>query len=150
MSTNSFAPDLAAQLLCERLLVRLFHCLDARDYEGVAACFAEDGLWLRQGKELRGPAQVLKALQERTPTIHVHHLLSNIDVRVTDAGRARSIAYMTVYRSDTGKPPQFPIPMHGPELVAVCHGEFRQVRDDWRVSRLDLTITYSAAAAASR
>ena len=146
MSTNSFAPDLAAQLLCERLLVRMFHCLDARDYEGVAACFAEDGLWLRQGKELRGPAQVSKALQERTPTLHVHHLLSNIDVRV-DGARARSIAYMTVYRSDTGKAPHLPIPMRGPELVAICNGEFRRAGEDWRVSRLDLTVTYSAAAA---
>ena len=140
MPTNSLLEELA----CERLLVRLFHCLDARDYEGVAACFAEDSLWLRQGKELRGPAQVLKALQQRTPTIHVHHLLSNIDIRLPEADRAQSIAYMTVYRSDTGKPPVFPIEVPGPELVAVCTGELRRAANQWRVTRLATSITYKS------
>lgn len=149
MSTSSLTAELAAALACERLLVRLFHCLDARDYEGVAACFDDDSLWLRQGKELRGPAQVLEALQARSATIHVHHLLSNIDVRMTDANHAESIAYMTVYRSDTGKPPRFPVAMHGPDLVAVCTGEFRCAADDWRVTRLATTITYTAAALVS-
>jgi ketosteroid isomerase-like protein len=149
MPTNSLSEELVAQVSCERLLVRLFHCLDARDYEGVAACFAEDSLWLRQGKELRGPGQVLKALQERTATIHVHHLLSNIDVRLSGENRAKSIAYMTVYRSDTGKPPVFPIKVQGPELVAVCTGELRRSADQWRVSRLATTITYTAASPVS-
>jgi ketosteroid isomerase-like protein len=142
MPTNSLPEELVAQLACERLLIRLFHCLDARDYEGVAACFAEDSLWLRQGKELRGPAQVLNALNERTATIHVHHLLSNIDLRLSGESRANCIAYMTVYRSDTGKPPQLPIAMQGPELVAVCTAELRRGKDDWRVMRLATTITY--------
>ena len=145
MPTDSLLDELA----CERVLIRLFHCLDARDYEGVAACFTEDSLWLRQGKELRGPAQVLKALQQRTPTIHVHHLLTNIEVRLTDPTRARSIAYMTVYRSDTGKAPVFPIEVPGPELVAVCSGELRRAGDQWRVTRLANTITYKAASQAA-
>lgn len=140
MPTNSLLDELA----CERVLIRLFHCLDARDYEGVAACFAEDSIWPRQGKELRGPAQVLKALQQRTPTIHVHHLLSNIDVRLMDPNRAQSIAYLTVYRSDTGKPPVFPIEVQGPELVAVCTGELRRFGDRWRVTRLATTVTYKS------
>ena len=133
------------EIACERLLVRLFHCLDARDYEGVAACFAEDSLWLRQGKELRGPKQVLQALQQRTATIHVHHILASIDVRLTNANQAKSTAYMLVYRSDSGKPPQFPIKAAGPELGAVCTGELRRAGDDWRVTRLATQITYTSA-----
>jgi ketosteroid isomerase-like protein len=135
--------ELLSQLSCERLLIRLFHCLDARDYEGVAACFAEDSLWLRQGKELRGPSQVLQALQLRTATVHVHHLLTNIDVRLVEPNHARSIAYMMAFRSDTGKPPQLPIKMAGPELVAVCTGELRRGPGGWRVTHLATQITYS-------
>jgi ketosteroid isomerase-like protein len=136
--------SLLDELACERLLVRLFHCLDARDYEGVADCFAEDSLWLRQGKELRGPKQVLQALQQRTPTIHVHHILASIDVKLVEPAQAKSIAYMLVYRSDTGKPPQFPISASGPELVAVCTGELRRGTGGWKVTRLATQITYSS------
>jgi uncharacterized protein (TIGR02246 family) len=144
-SAGELPQDLAAQLACERLLVRLFHCLDARDYEAVAACFTEDALWLRQGKELRGPTQVLEALQQRTATIHVHHLLTNIDVRLIGKNQAKSIAYMMVYRSDTGRPPQFPIKAAGPELVAVCTAEYRRGSEGWRVTGLATVITYSSA-----
>ena len=129
---------------CERVLIRLFQGLDTRDYEGVARCFTDDGLWLRQGKELRGPAEVLKALHLRTATIHVHHILGSIDVRLTGAAAAKCSAYMLVYRSDTGRPPQFPIHAAGPELVAACTADMRRVGEDWRVSRLANDVTYSS------
>lgn len=138
-------PNLPAELACQQALVRLFHRLDARDYEGVVAQFEPDALWIRQGQQLKGPEQMLKALQARSPTIHVHHILHAIEVERVDEARAKSTAYMTVYRTDTGKPPRFPLPMQRPDLVLVCAAEYRRNAEQWRLTRLSNTPTYSVA-----
>ena len=51
---SSAAIDRAARFECFELAVRFFHCLDRRDYDGMASLFTPDGCWIRQGKTLTG------------------------------------------------------------------------------------------------
>lgn len=41
------------RLDAQPVVMRLYNTLDARESEATAACFAADGVWHRQGKQLR-------------------------------------------------------------------------------------------------
>lgn len=120
----------------QHLVHRLFYCLDTRDYRGVAAAFHEDGVWLRQGKRLVGPAQIIEALEQRSPTMVIHHVITNLFVEPAGEMAGKLTCYLTAYRHDSGAPPSGPAPLTGPAQVGFCHGEVSQVASRWRLSHL--------------
>jgi hypothetical protein len=125
--------DLAVQ----HLVFRLFYCLDTRDYAGVAAAFHEDGVWLRQGKRLVGPAEIIKALEGRSSTMVIHNVITNLFYESVNDRRGKVTCYLTAYRHDNGKPASGPAPLAAPAQVGFCHGEVSQVNSKWRLSQLD-------------
>ena len=65
-------------LNCSDLIVRCMRSLDARQYDEVAACFAQNGIWERGGQKLEGPQAVRAALDKRPADLQTQHLVSNM------------------------------------------------------------------------
>lgn len=113
---------LAAVTGCQQAIHRFYLALDGGDFDTVAACMAEQGIWHRQGRALQGPAQVRQALADRPAGRTTAHLVQNlvIDVESADSASAR---YMTlVYRVDAPEVPTGPVPMP-PPLSITLHRE---------------------------
>jgi hypothetical protein len=124
------------EIVGQRLLTKLFHRLDGNDYAGVTSLFHPDGVWLRRGKELAGAAAIIAALSDRSPTLVGHHVVTNILVEPVDQARATVLAYLTVYRHDSGTARQGPAPLSGPAAIALCRGELAHRDGAWKLSRL--------------
>jgi 3-phenylpropionate/cinnamic acid dioxygenase small subunit len=83
--------------------------LDARDYAGYSQLFVEDGEWLGNLGEARGPAEI-EALLERTlerypdDSTRTHHLVCNPVVQI-DGDRATSQStWVYVTRDENDRP----------------------------------------------
>jgi hypothetical protein len=84
---------------CSTLVYQFFGGLDRRDHHLVANLMAHDGVWHRQGKELRGPSAVLTALEERDSARKTCHLVTNLYVEQDTQATARVRYYMTAYET---------------------------------------------------
>ncbi|MBV6304862.1 nuclear transport factor 2 family protein [Candidimonas humi] len=119
---------------CARATLSFFHALDTRRYEDVAALMARDGVWLRQGVELAGPAAVLATLRARPAARATCHVVTNLRVEPGEAQaggeplRAQVYFYLSAY--DNGDE-------QGMRLVAIrdCCDELVKTPQGWRISR---------------
>ncbi len=111
--------QLAVERAAERTILKMWAALDANDFDGVAASFADDGVWHRQGKQLVGPPGVSAALAERPKTARTRHVVTNVLVDAVDESRAEMQYYLTVYQhtAETADAPP-PAPMNLPLTVA--------------------------------
>ncbi len=78
--------------------------LDERRYDDLAAMFAPEGRWLRQGRWLEGRDAILEALAARPAGMRVRHVMSNAWVQPADGGLMHQEAYMTAFRQLEGEP----------------------------------------------
>jgi hypothetical protein len=116
------------------ILCRLFHSLDQGEYDALGKCFATSGTWERQGKILRGRAEIIEALAARAATLHTIHIIQNFLIDETsDLGAAVSF-YLTVYRHDSASPPPYPVP--SPAAVGLCKARFRKDENAWQIEEL--------------
>jgi ketosteroid isomerase-like protein len=129
---ESDIPEIQAQ----QLLARLFLCLDTGDHERLATLFQPNGVWVRRGKELVGAGEMVAALRDRSATLVGHHVVTNVVVEPGGEGRASVIAYLTVYRHDSGARRSGAVPLAGPAALAICRGEIARGEHGWRFSRL--------------
>ncbi len=104
-------------------LHRFYYYLDERRYEDMAAMMAPDGVWFRQGTELRGPAEVLQALRLRAADSSVRHVMANGFADVDAQGEASVQIYQTVYKGDAalGEVPVAP----GPDSMSAVSARLR-------------------------
>ena len=114
-------------------VLRLYRRLDERDYRGVAALMAPGGIWYRQGEQLEGEAEILRALSKRSPTLVIHHLLSNMFADVADDNTARVTGYMQVVRYDGGAPVSGPAPLSGVENIRTIRAKLVPTVHGWRI-----------------
>jgi hypothetical protein len=114
-------------------VMRLYRCLDERDYKGVAALMAPDGVWHRQGEQLVGEAEILKALSKRSPTLVIHHLLSNMFADVADDDAVQVTGYLQVVRYDDGAPVSGPAPFLGVENIRTIRANLAPTAHGWRI-----------------
>lgn len=83
---------------CSRLTIRYGHCIDAYDDEGVVALFAEDAVWNHATHgPLRGHAEIRRFLAGRDRSTLMRHVMSNFEIEILDASRARGLSYWTGY-----------------------------------------------------
>jgi hypothetical protein len=114
------------------LLARLFIALDGHDYDGLTACFAPSGIWLRQGKALCGREQIRTTLVDtKPPTRTTVHVLSNVCVDRGSADRGAGRFYLAVYRHDSNAPPPYSVPM--PRNLGLCKVDYVRVDSEWLV-----------------
>ena len=119
---------------CNKLLNQFYRLLDDKKYEALANLFADDGVWMRLGEELNGPAAILDAMGEREDWLTAH-LLSNVQIEVSDPDHATSSQYVTLYRIEgydpSGGPAEVTLPMgilrHRDQLVRIDnHWKFQR------------------------
>ena len=85
---------------CTQLLIRFYSLLDEKNYEALADLFADDGVWVRLGRELVGGPAILAAMSERDDWLTAH-LVSNIRIDIIDADtvlRLAAFALTTAHR----------------------------------------------------
>ena len=130
---------------CQQATLAFFKCLDERDYPGLLARMHPEGAWLRQGKQLKGERQIMEAMNARSETMRIHHILTNVLVNVeSESGRASLFAYLLVFRHDIGEKLVGPAPLKGPSAIHTCNAELRASEGDWPIFRLENRPTFLA------
>lgn len=119
---------------CQRALIRFYDGLDERDYHGMLALCTPDCIWHRAGKTLSGQAAILAELRKRSETQTVRHVLTNMQVKVQDAGRAALKCLLTAYRHDNGvKSTSAPL-IQKPILLIVITADFVNNGLQWLIA----------------
>lgn len=116
--------------------VHLFYLhLDNQAYESLADLMMPDGVWYRGGKELRGRAMLLEALDGRGTGRRSRHLITNMIVDVTVADRAEAMFYSTAF-VHVGESQEGVAPMQLPSSIGAYRGEFARTPQGWRIAAL--------------
>lgn len=118
---------------CQQALYRSYHALDDGDYPAIAAGFAPDGVWHRQGKALKGRAAIEAELRQRPEGRVTAHLVTNVAVEVLDEENAHLRYLMTAYRHDPAAPLQGPAPIGSLFLVARQEDRMRRTGGRWLI-----------------
>ena len=125
----------AAEFPCAALIARFFNCLDDRKMEELADLMAPDGVWVRQGRDLRGPAMVLDAMCQRSPTFNTRHLISNQELTASDADHVQGRFVVTLYGHDSGES-QAVAQLELPRRIIVFEVKLSRTSDNWRIAYL--------------
>jgi hypothetical protein len=120
----------------EKVAIRFFHYLDSYRYDDLAGLFTPDGVWHRQGKELRGSAALLAAMHARPAGTVTQHVASNILVDVLDADHAETTIYLTVYAHAGDATTKPPVPMSPPGQVGIYREKLARTPDGWRIAEI--------------
>jgi hypothetical protein len=124
---------------CAQLLIRFFNEFDAWRYQDMVKLFTPDGVWHRQGKALVGADAILSALEERSITQTVRHVVTNIQVTALDEDTAESLLYVTAYQHDTGETATAAPVIRSPSLLLTVPGKLVRTEEGWRISSLTMT-----------
>ena len=129
----------AAQQELTQLLNAFFYHLDEFQYEALVALMEPDARWHRQGKIQRGAQESLAALEQRSRTQRIRHVITNVQITELDASEAKSVAYMTVYKHDDGVDAPPPRTIAGPAGFLLVSTHFRRHGDRWLVAEMQAT-----------
>jgi len=121
---------------CTNQVLRFFRCLDERQYEAMAAILNEDAVWYRQGKTLQGPAATLEALAQRSTTMRIVHVITNLMVERLQASDCVMRGYMLIVRHEPGCALSGPAPLNGIESIRDLKVELTQRNNQWRIKAL--------------
>jgi hypothetical protein len=122
--------------VCENQVMLFFRYLDERQYDALAALIAPQGVWRRQGKALVGAEQILAALGQRSPTMRIVHLITNLACDQSDADHCSLRGYMLVVRHDPGTVTAGPLPLKGIESVRDLQVNLERHNGQWLISEL--------------
>jgi hypothetical protein len=120
-------------LSCKDAIVRFFSALDAGRMDELAAAFASDGVWHRQGAELCGPEAVSRALAARPAGRVTAHLVQNLIVDLEDEDHARARYLALTYRHDAPGAANGPAPMGIPYSIAAYEDRLTRNGSNWLV-----------------
>jgi hypothetical protein len=120
----------AIEATCTKMTLRFYLSLDTREHASAAAMFAPDGTWHRQGVLLTGPADVLAALEKRSPDRSTAHVLTNVWAEALDPDRARVHYYVSV-REKIAKPGEPVLIRAGGVQFSTDH--YVRLADAWRI-----------------
>lgn len=128
--------DLSADAAVQTV-IRMYRRLDDRDYKGIAQLMAPGGVWNRQGAALSGEAKILEAMAKRSPTLLIHHLLSNLFTDIAADGTAAVTGYMHVVRYDNGTAVTGAAPFTGIENIRTIRLKLTPTAEGWRILQAD-------------
>lgn len=132
------APAQSAFLAGPQLIHQLFYFLDESQYPELVGLFTEQGWWQRQGELLTGHAQIMQALNKRSTTQRIRHVISNAFVVNAPDGTVSLTAYMTAYRFDDGRRHEGSVGISRPFRLSVVKAGLQAVEERWLISSLDL------------
>lgn len=121
---------------CERVVLSVYRHLDEFDYARLVELFAPDGVWQREGRELKGRAQILANLEQRPRNQVVRHLITNLIVDIAPPAGARVTGYNTAYRALETAPDVVPVEIDAPLGLWVLRAELVSFRDLWLITDL--------------
>jgi hypothetical protein len=75
-------------------------------------------------------------MAKRSPTMRIHHLLTNLYAEPLGEDEAAVVGYMLVVRHDSGAVPAGPSPLQGIENIRTMRGLLRRTSDGWRIVHL--------------
>jgi len=139
----SDAAQFEVERAVERVIIKLWAGMDAGEFHTVIDSFADDGVWHRQGKELKGPSQVRAAMEERPKAARTRHVVTNMLVDVLDDTRADLQCYLTVWQHmapSADAPP--PAPMNVPLTVALSKARLSRTASGWKITELKSADTF--------
>ncbi len=122
---------------CEQALLRMFRCLDRGHIDALLNEFAPDGSWLRHGHLLQGHGGIRTAMEERSATLFVRHVVTNLIFDSLDDTQASATAQMVAYRFDNGAPVTPPARITAPFLLMSLTIRFIRA-GAWRLSALEM------------
>lgn len=122
---------------CENQVVLFFRHLDERQYDPLVALLAPDAIWHRQGKMLKGPSAVKAALMQRSATMKIAHIITNLAFDEYETRRCAMRGYMLVIRHEPGVEICKPSPLTGIESVRNMHVKMRRDEDQWLITELN-------------
>jgi limonene-1,2-epoxide hydrolase len=117
----------------EDAVSRFTACVDARDIEGMAQWFADDGVWKRPDGDIVGIAGLRAFMNRRSPGVFTRHVISNVRTTVED-GSAVVDSYVTVYRHDFAGLPVLPAPLDAPDVVGRYRDVLVKENGTWKLS----------------
>lgn len=121
---------------CEQALLRFYRHLDRRDYDAVIRAFVESGSWNRMGELLPDRAAIAGRLAQRSDSLAIVHVLSNIVVEVWSATDAILYSYVTVYLHQFGdQPVEVPAPLRDPKSIWSLTSELVLEDARWKLRR---------------
>ena len=123
---------------CAQNLTRFFNYFDQWRYDDMAAMFAPDGVWHRAGKSLQGEAVIIAELNKRSRTQTVRHVITNVQVDVTDESSAEFMLYVTAYIHDSGTKAADPPKIQMPSLLLVVPGQMVKWDGQWKVASMSM------------
>lgn len=126
----------SAMQQCENQILRFFRYLDERQYGHLVSLLAADAAWHRQGKILRGGAEVLAALQQRSPTMKIVHIITNVIIDRCDAQHCALYAYMVVVRHEPGLDTDAPCPLENIDTIRSIAIRMRLEGEQWKITEI--------------
>ena len=134
---------------CSQVMHEMFHALDTANYERLVKTFVPDGTLLRQGELLQGRNQIMNAMQKRSTTQRIRHVISNTFIDSQALGLTHLVAYMTAYRFDDGTVHTEPVAISRPFRMSIVHAAMRPVNDSWQFVALTFTPEFDFASDAA-
>jgi hypothetical protein len=125
-----------------RAVISHWAALDSGNYDAVAAGFAKDGVWHRQGKELKGPGMVSAAMAERPKGARTRHIVTNVLSTVKSEVEVDIDFYMTVFSHNDEADAPSPAPMNVPNSVGLARATVRREGSQWKIVYLKSAATF--------
>ncbi len=118
------------------VVVQFYRHLDDRNIGALTGLMLPDGVWHRQGAALSGAEAIAAALARRSPTMHIHHLLTNVFAVPAGSDEAEVTGYMLVVRHEPGGPLEGPAPLDGIENIRTIRATLRMTLEGWRIAHM--------------
>ncbi len=118
----------------EQTILALFDHLDERRYDALLSLMAPQAVWHRQGQRLQGHAQILAALQQRSGTQRIRHLVTNLLQRSAAGDEAQFSHYMTALKFDDGRVQAGPVTISGPFRMSLVTTQLVRLDGAWLVA----------------
>lgn len=118
---------------CQQAVYRNYMAMDNADYASVAAGFAPDGQWHRQGKVLTGPEAIRAELEKRPANRITAHLIHNPVVNDKGPASVRVLYLLVAYSHDPEAEAIPTAPIGPPLLIAQQEDQLQLTPTGWLI-----------------
>ncbi|WP_418315523.1 nuclear transport factor 2 family protein [Piscinibacter sakaiensis] len=129
----------------DQTILQMFDHLDERRYDALLALLSADAVWFRQGQRLQGREQIKDALLQRSPTMRVRHLVTNL-LCLRDTGERREYShYMLALRADGGGAAGSPARISAPFNMSLVTTTLQRDGEGWVVAEQAIVTQFEFA-----
>ena len=122
---------------CAKLVTLFCNLNDARDYDGLADLFTEDGVFARPtdpANPIKGRAEIRRRFDMKPRELLTRHLISNIVIQAESPESARGESYMLLYTGQEPPGTALPVPAAPQALLGAFKSRFVRSREGWRIA----------------